>query len=493
MTSFLYFPSTSYGQETGGKKLEVSEKSSPSKMDNKKIRTSKRRKASGNPNKGSNKVVVINPFKWDWDKVMWFKAKKSDYETKDYNPDKRPKRRTYDNKPNYKSADRKAITNPSELGKPLIPYDSRIAEEGPVLQKKRKPKNVNVSKGGPQDLPKMINLNDPSETLSKAPKKERESKADGKKLYSKRKDKDRKAFDNDKLETAAAPDLDPKMDEDKIMFRKKKEDYAKMDNDKLMVSKRPDYKSNKPDGDKLLTIDASDKKPKAFDNDKLMTERVNDGKRDKFDDDKLMISEPANRERKPYDNSKLMTETVREKDRKPFDNDKLMTARPANPERKPFDNEKLMTATPANPDRKKFDEDKLMTASVNKPKKQDLHDDRLLTVLERKNPTDEMKETSKDISRLEGDYQRHFHVSSESHPGTKILAAEHTNVPFLAKTYQSVSFFFKKIWGDPIQPKYVTRKKSKEKRDKKEGQIWDNSVHPSEWKKQEAESGEQQN
>ncbi|MGM0580288.1 MAG: hypothetical protein ACQETL_06390 [Bacteroidota bacterium] len=527
LASCIYMPVISHAQDTGGEKLEVSEKSSPKKMDNKKVKTSKRRKAKGNPNKGSNKVIVINPFKWDWDKVMWFKAKKSDYKTKDYNPDKRPKRKTYDNKPNYKSADRKAITNPSELGKPLIPYDSRIADEGPVLQKKKKPKNVNLQNGGPQDSPKLINLNDPSETLSKAPKKDKKSKVEGKKLYSKKKDKDRKAFDNDKLETASAPDLDPKMDEDKIMFKKKKDDYAKMDedkimfrkkkddyakinNDKLMVSERPDYKSNKPDGDKLLTVDASNKKPKAFDNDKLMTERVNDGKRDKFDDDKLMISEPANRERKPFDNSKLMTETIRDKDRKPFDNDKLMiaepankerkpfdndklmTAEPANKERKPFDNDKLMTATPANPDRKKYDESKLMTAKVSKPKKQDLHDERLLTVIEKRKPTDEMKETSKDISNLEGDYKRHFHISTESHPGTKILAAENTKVPFIARTFQSVSSFFASIWKDDTQPKYVTRKKPKEKRDKNEGQIWDNSVHPDEWKKQEAESGEQQ-
>lgn len=467
-------PSKVYSQKTGGEKLEVSEKSSPEKMDNKKIRNSKRRKAKGNPNKGSNKVIVINPFKWDWDKVMWFKAKKSDYETKDYNPDKRPKRKTYDNQPNYESADRKAITNPSKLKKPLIPYDSRIADEGPVLQKKKKSKNVNLQNGGPQDSQKLMNLNEPSETLSKAPKKDRKSKADGKKLYSKRKDKDRKAFDNDKLETAAAPDLDPKMDDNKIMSRKQKDDYSKLDNDKLMVTERPDYKSNKPDGDKL------------------MTEKVNDGKRNKFDDKKLMVSEPANRERKPFDNSKLMTENVKTKDRKPFDDDKLMTAQPANRERKPFDNSKLMTASPANPDRKKYDDNKLMTATISKPNKQVLHDDRLLTVMEKKKPTDEMKQTSKDISNLEGDYKRHFYVSSASHPGTKILAAENTKTPFLARTFQSVSSFFTSIWKDDTQPKYVTRKKSKERRDKKEGQIWDNSVHPDEWKKQEAESGEQQ-
>jgi len=456
LTSCFYLPSISYGQKTGGEKLEVSEKSSPAKMDNKKIKTSKRRKAKGNPNRGSNKVIVINPFKWDWDKVMWFKARKSDYETKDYNPNKRPKRKTYDNQPNYKSADRKAITNPSKLKAPLIPYDSRIADEGPVLQKKQKPKNVNLSNGGPQDTPKLINLNDPSETLSKAPKKDKQSKVDGKKLYSKRKDKNRKPFDNDKLETASAPDLDPKMDDDKIMFKKRKDDYAKMNNDKLMVSERPDYKSNKPDGDKLLTIDASNKKPKPFDNDKLMTEKVNDGKRNKFDDSKLMVAEPANRERKPFDNSKLMT------------------------------------ATPANKERKKFDDSKLMTATITKPKKQELHDDRLLTVVEKRKPTDEMKETSKDISKLDGDYKRHFYVSTESHPGTKILAAENTKVPFLARTFQSVSSFFTSIWKDDTQPNYVNRKKPKEKRDKNEGMIWDNSVHPDEWKKPEAESGEQQ-
>ncbi len=403
MASILILPSTSRGQDTSGKKLEISEKNSPEKMDNKKIRTSKRRKAKGNPNRGSNKVIAINPFKWDWDKVMWFKARKSDYETKDYNPDKRPKRKTYDNKPNYKSADRKAITNPSELRTPLIPYDSRIADEGPVLHKKRKPKNVNVSDGGPQDFLKPIYLNDPSETLSKAPKKDRRSKVEGDKLYSKRKNTDRKPFENDKLETVSAPDLEPKMNYDKIMFNNKKDDYTKLDNDKLM------------------------------------------------------------------------------------------TFEPANQKRKPFDDDKLMTATPANPDRKKFDNDKLMTATVNKPIKQDLHDNRLLTAIEKRNPTDEMKESSKDISKLEGDYQRHFYVNNESHPGTKILAAENTKTPFLARTFQSVSLFITSIWKDNTQPNYVTRKKPKEKRDKNEGKIWDNSVHPNEWKKQEAESGEQQN
>jgi hypothetical protein len=474
LVGFFLMPLKIVAQETGGKKLEVSEKKSPEKMDNKKVKTSKRRKAKGNPNRGNNKVIVINPFKWDWDKVMWFKARKSDYETKDYNPDKRPKRKTYDNKPNYQSADREAITNPSKLKKPLIPYDSRMAEEGPVLQKKQKHKNVNLQKGGPQDTPKAINLNDPSKTLSKAPKMDRESKVEGKKLYDRRKDKDRKPFDNDKLETASVPDKDPKMDEDKIMFKKRKDDYPKMDNDKLMVTERPDYKSNKPDGDKLLNIDASNKKPKPFDNDKLMTESVRDGKRNKFDDSKLMISEPANRDRKPYDDSKLMTALHGDRERKPFDDDKLMTARPANPERK------------------QYDEDKLMTAAVSKPKKQDLHDDRLLTVIEKRKPTDEMKETSKDLSNLDGNYKRHFYVTSESHPGTKILAAENTKLPFIARTFQSVSSFFSSIWKDDTQPNYVTRKKPKEKRDKKEGQIWDNSVHPDTWKKQEAESGKKQ-
>ncbi|WP_375580256.1 hypothetical protein ABWH96_04255 [Marivirga tractuosa] len=474
LVSCFCLPSVTYAQETGGDKLEVSEKSSPKKMDDKKTRTSKRRKAKGNPNKGSNKVFVINPFKWDWGKVMWFKARKSDYKTKKYNPDKRTKRKTYDNQPNYKSADRKAITDPSELRTPYIPYDSRIADEGPVTQKKEKPKNVNLQKGGPQETPKSINLNDPSETLSKAPKKERKSKVDGKKLYSKRQDKERKRFDNSKLETASVSDLDPEMDEKKIMTKSQKNDYSKLNNDKLMISERPDYKSNKPDGDKLLTIDASDKKPKPFDNEKLMTERVNDGKRDKFDDKKLMISEPANRERKPYDDSKLMTAVHGDRERKPFDEDKLMISKPANRERKPFDDSKLMTTT------------------ISKPKKQELHDDRLLTVVERRKPTDEMKETSKDISKLDGDTKRHFYLSTESHPGTKILAAENTKVPFLARTFQSVSSFFTSIWKDDTQPGYVNRKKPKEKRDKKEGMIWDNSVHPDTWKKQEAESGEQQ-
>lgn len=454
-------PATSYGQETGGKKLEVSEKNSPSKMDNKKIRTSKRRRAKGNPNKGTNKVIVINPFKWDWDKVMWFKARKSDYETYDYNPDKRPKRKTYDNKPNYKSADREAITNPSELQTPLIPYDSRIADKGPVLLKKSNPKKGEGSKVG------------------------------GKKLFSERKDKDRKAFDNDKLETASKPDLEPKMSDSKIMFNKQKDDYAKMNNDKLRISERPDYKSNKTDGDKLLIIDAADKKPNPYNNDKLLISEPANRERKPYDDDKLMTINIKDKNIKPYDDDKLMNARPANYVRKPFDKDKLMIAQPANRERKPYDNSKLMTATPANPERKPFDNSKLMTSTIFKPSKQDLHDDRLLTVLEKKNPTDEMKQNSKDISNLEGDYKRHFYISSESHPGTKILAAENTKVPFLARTFQSVASFFTNIWTDNTQPNYVTRKKPKEKRDKNEGQIWDNSVHPNEWKKEKAESGEQ--
>jgi hypothetical protein len=436
VTSVLCNSQAALGQEVGGKKLEVPQKSSPEKMDNKKVRTSKKRKRKGNPNKGSNKVVAINPFTWDWDRVMWFKAKKSDYQTKEYNPDKRTKRQTYDNRPNYESADRKAITNPSKMKDPLIPYDSRIAGEGPVLQKKRRPKNVNLQSGGPQVKTTLMNVNDPSETLSKAPKKNKNSEVDGKRLYSKARDNDRKPFDNTKLETVTSSEIDSKMDDDKIMFKRRKNEYAKLDNDKLLTA------------------------------------------------------EPANRERKAYDDNKLMIATQKDKERKAYDDSKLMTALHGDRERKPFDDDKLMTAAPANRKRKEFDESKLMTATVIKPDKNGLDNDRLLTVSERKNPTDEMKETSKDISKMEGDQKRHFYVTSESHPGTKLLAAENTKTPFLAKTFQSVSSFFTSIWKDDTQPKYVTRKKPKERRDKKEGMIWDNSVHPDEWKKQEAESGE---
>ena len=382
VTSLLCWPEDALGQEVGGKKLEVSQKGKPEKMSNKKVRKSKRRKAKGNPNRDRNKVVVINPFKWDWDKVMWFKARKSDYQTKKYNPDKRTKSQTYDNRAKYKSADRKAITNPSKMKDPQIPYDSQIAGKGSVLQKKRRPKNVNLQSGSPQVKTTLINVNNPAKTLSKAPKKDKNSKVDGKKLYSKARDKDRKPFDNSKLETVAFRDLDPKMDENKIMFKRRKNEFAKLDNDKLLTSELP------------------------------------------------------KRERKPYDDSKLMTSTV------------------------------------------------------TKPNKNGLDNDRLLTVSQRKNPTDEMKETSKAISKLEGDTKRHFYVTSESHPGTKLLAAENTKTPFLAKTLQAIYSFFTSIWKDDTQPKYVTRKKQKERRDKKEGMIWDNSVHPDEWKKQEAESGE---
>ena len=215
----MLLPNTTNAQQTDGKKLEDSEKGSPEKMDGKKVKTSKKIKAKGNPNRGNNRVIVVHPFNWDWDKVMWFKAKKSDYKTKNYNPDRKTKRKTYDNQPNYKSANRDAITNPSEMKTPLIPYDTRIAEEGPVMQKKKKPKNVNLLSGGPKDTPKLINLNDPSETLSKAPKNDRGSKVEGKKLYQDRNGKDRKPFENSKLETAKAPDLEPKIDEDKIMFK----------------------------------------------------------------------------------------------------------------------------------------------------------------------------------------------------------------------------------------------------------------------------------
>ncbi|WNB17722.1 hypothetical protein [Marivirga arenosa] len=474
MTIAFAMPNNLFAQKTDGDKLEVTKNDGPQKMDNKKIRTKKQIKAKGNPNQGNNRVIKINPFKWDWDKVMWFKAKKSDYKTKKYNPNKRTKRETYDNKPNYKSADRDAITNPSEMREPLIPYDSRISEKGPVLNKKSKPKNVNLQSGGPQDKPHLIELNEPSQTLSKASKKERNSKVDGKRLYSNNKDTNRKPFNNSKLETAEKIDPEPKMDDDKIMFKKQDKDYSKMNNDKLMTAQKPDYKEQDLNGDRLNTV------------------KVKDNKRKPFDDDKLMTATVQDKERKPFDDDKLMTVKINDSERKEFDESKLMIVKVNDRERKPFDNEKLMTASPANPKRKEYDYDKLMVAEKIDPKKQDLHDDRLLTVPERKIPTAEMKDLSKDISKEDGDYVRHFYVTNESHPGTKILAAENSKAPFFARTFQSISSFFTNIWSDDTQPNYVTRKKPKERRDKKEGQIWDNSVHPDTWKKPEAESGETQ-
>ena len=138
--------SDTYGQSTSGKKLEVSEKSNPSKMDAGKVKTSKRTKPKGNPNRGSNKVRTINPFKWDWDKVMWMKAKKSDYATKDYDPDNRPKRKVYsNNRQRYKSESREPGELAVKLEKPLVPYDARIDDKGPVLQKRVNHKKINVN------------------------------------------------------------------------------------------------------------------------------------------------------------------------------------------------------------------------------------------------------------------------------------------------------------------------------------------------------------
>jgi len=282
---------------------------------------------------------------------MIIKIKRSDNKKKKYNPDKRPKRKTYDNPPNYQSESRKPGDSDVKLPRPLIPYDARIADEGPILRKKAKPKKLS-----------------------------------DKKLYTKSKGNER----------------------------------------------------------------------------------------DKWDEDKLMTIEQSSDKRKPFDNEKLMT--IKKAD-KP----------------KPYDGDKLMYYTKADPKKQDLTDDRLMrpVRKVDRPK---LHDDRLLTVEERKLPTKSMKRMAEDIAAYKGTYQIKVKKGKDYHPSSRHLASKRYQKPVIAKTHQRLSVFWSKVWPWDLQPKYVMDKKPKIRRDKNEGQIWDNTVHPSTWnnKNEQAESGEEQ-
>ncbi len=385
---FAVAANSATAQKTGGKKLQTTEKSSPSKMDEGKVKTKKRKKIKGNPNKGANEVKLFRPFKWNWNKIMPFKAKKRDYETNEYNPPKKTRHKQYDNKPNYQTESRKPGDSDVKLQRPLIPFDPSIAEEGKIVVKKRKNKKI-----------------DPNKTTYKEDQSKKKVKTDGDKLYSKRDDSNRKAFDNSKLETA----------------------------------NESDYKGTKMDNDKLMTIKRDDDPRKPFDDKKLMTSSVPDYKKTKMDDDKLM------------------TVTVK-KERKPFDDDKLM--RP-----------------------------------ITKIERSKLHSDKLLTVPERQYPSATMKRITEDIAKYEGDYVLKRKMGKDYHPSSRYLSARRHGIPWLARTQQSLSMFWSKIWRPDLQPSSVKEKKPKLRRDKKEGQIWDNSVHPDEWRKAEEkpESGQSEN
>lgn len=434
----MTFSARLVAQDTGGKKLEVSEKSQPAKIDNKKVRNSKKTKVKGNPNKSSNRVIVINPFKWDWDKVMPLKAKKSDYATKEYNPNKRPKRRLYNNDQEVRSQQTKPGERAVELKKPLIPYDSRVSEKGPTLMKKKKAERTDLSNAGPQVQLKSISLNDPEETLNRKRKKDRKTEVDGANLYSKAKSTDKKAFDNGKLETSNVTAINPYVNDQKLM-----------------------------------TTNAADKKPKPMDDQKLMTFSGSDKKPKPIDDQKLMTFSVSDKERKPFDDSKLMTSTVKDQKRKPFDDDKLMVSSIKKPTKQSLDDDRLYINVP-------------------KIERSKLHGEQLLTVAEKQYPTATMKRISNDIKNHEGDYVKYIKVSSDSHPTTKILASQNKSVSVIDRTFQAFSAFWAKIWKNSFQPKHVREKLPKQKRDKKEGKIWDNSVHPSEWQKEQAESGTEQ-
>ncbi|GAA5034568.1 hypothetical protein GCM10011506_29500 [Marivirga lumbricoides] len=375
-------------------------------MKESKVKTSRKTKVKGNPNKSINKVKRIKPNKWNWNKILWFKAKKSDYKTYDYNPNKKTKFKQYDNTPNYETARRKPGDSDVKLKDPLIPFDSRVSEEGPVLLKKREMKG--------------------------------KKKGEDKKLYTKRDDKKRKPMDNDRLEVA------------------KKQDHSdnKLEDKKLMVSSAPDYKKNKMDDDKLLTSKV-DRGKKAFDDKKLMTSKVDKDKSPSFDDKKMM--------------------TIK------VDKDKP----------KPFDDKKLMTVEVAKSKNQSLHDDRLLV-TVPKIKRATLDGDKLLTVEQRHYPTATMKRVSDDIAKYDGNYERYFNITKNSHPGTLYMSSKGHRMPWLKRTQIAVSLFWSGLWDSNIQPKYVTEKKPKHRRDKNEGKIWDNSVHPDEWRNAEAkpESGQ---
>jgi hypothetical protein len=395
----------SYAQETGGKKLRNTKKAKPAKINNRKIKTATKTKAKGNPNKSRQQVESSDPAKWDWSKVMWFRARKSRYETSDYNPNKRPKRQTYDNKPNYRSEHREPGEGNGDLARPLIPYDARIDDKGPILVKKRKAKKPDLQDLGPTINTPVISIIRPEETLYKKKKDKSDRQVDGKRLYTAQEREKPKAYDQSRLESI-------KLD---------KNGPEKMDDTKLMNTV-VDKNNPKPfDDKKLMTVNLNRDKPAAFDNKKLMTAEIIKPKKQDLQDDRLMVNVP-------------------------------------------------------------------------KIERSKLHDERLLTVTENQYPSKTMKRISEDIAAYEGDYVYTIKKGKDYHPSSRHLASKKHGLPWLASTQQALSVFWSKVWPWDLQPSYVTEKKPKIRRDKKEGQIWDNTVHPDSWniKPEQAESGEEQ-
>ncbi len=465
-------------QKTGGKKLESSEKVSPSKMNQGKVKTSRRSKAKGNPNKGGKTIVVGKPAKWDWNKIMWFKVRKSDYKTNEAKSNKKTKYKQYSNEPHYKTERREPGDSDVKLKRPLIPFDSRVADEGPVLIKKT----------------------------------ERGDKVDGDKILSKKSNSKRKPYNNDKLETSNRVDYSDSKKDDKKLMVSSPPDYKanKMDGDKLMTIKRNDDKPKPYDDSKLMTIKRDDKKPNPYDDSKLMTIKRDDKKPKPYDDSKLMTIKRDDKKPKPYDDSKLMTIKRDDKKPKPYDDSKLMTIKRDDKKPKPYDDSKLMTIKRDNKRPKPYNDSKLMYVKVSKPNKNAMdddklmykipeierakvHGDKLLTVPEKHYPTATMKRISEELAEYKGDYERKIVVTKDSHPGSRYMAAKSYRIPWLKRTQISLALFWTGLWDSNIQPPAVTEKKPKHRRDKKEGKIWDNTVHPSEWNKTEGKAESSQN
>jgi hypothetical protein len=368
-------------------------------------------------------VESSDPAKWNWNKIMWFRARKSEYETREYNPNKRPKRQTYDNKPNYKSERRSPGEGNGDLARPQIPYDARIDDKGPILVKKQKPRRLDLKDVGPTINTPIISIVRPEETLSKKTKDKSDRQVDGKRLYTAQEREKPKAYEQSKLESIRRDEKGPE----------------KMDDAKLMRT----------------VVDKNN--PKPFDDKKLMTVAFNKDKP------------------KPLDDKKLMTVDVNRDKPKAFDNKKLMTADIVKPKKQDLQDDRLMVVLP-------------------KIERSKLHDERLLTVKENHYPSKTMRRITEDIAAYEGDYTYTIKKGKDYHPSSRHLASKKHGIPWLVSTQQALSVFWSKVWPWDLQPSYVTEKKPKIKRDKKEGQIWDNTVHPDSWniKPEQAESGEEQ-
>lgn len=369
-----------YAQETSGKKLETSSKPDPSKINNKKVKTSKKVKAKGNPNKGkvNSKVVVGSPNKWNLGKIMRLKSRKSDYQTRKYDPDK--------------AGGEKPGSHSVELDRPVILFDDRVTGKGKILVKESKRPDK------PKD-DKLFTTNKPSDDHGKV--------------------------GGDKLRIVNQKDKPKGLDNDKLFTVERKDKPGELDNDKLFTIERKD-KPQGFDNDKLFTVDAKGK-PKEMDNDKLQTHKFRDPKKNKYDYDKL--------------------NTVVVKDPKKAD----------------------------------YDYSKLETIKVDKgPSKKPLHDDRLLTHKAEMLPNKKMKKNAEDIADWQGDYTVERLKGKNYHPSARHVEAKRTKMTWLKRTQLGVSSFWSKLWNKD-QPDYLRKKPKKPKRDKNEGQIWDNTVHPSEW------------